>query len=99
MEKFPIPYGLWPKNSYLVSFLPQSTPKSNQINNPVLTSSYIKVGPWFQAQAALPRYKQWTKEEAKVLVSKARTDGRERDVHIDVLHFVYSRSFSAKFIL
>lgn len=34
------------------------------------------------ALAALTRFKQWTKEEVLVLASKARADGRKRDIHM-----------------
>lgn len=34
------------------------------------------------ALAALTRYKQWSKEEVTVLASKARADGRKRDIHM-----------------
>ncbi|KAL1995846.1 hypothetical protein VTN49DRAFT_712 [Thermomyces lanuginosus] len=70
VEKFVIPYGVWPKDPHLK-----------------------KIGAWAQAGAeangyeagalaALTRFKQWTKEEVLVLASKARADGRKRDIHM-----------------
>ncbi|KAL1974093.1 hypothetical protein VTN31DRAFT_5653 [Thermomyces dupontii] len=70
VEKFVIPYGVWPKDPHLK-----------------------KLGAWNQAQgetngfeavalAVLTRYKNWTKEEVTVLASKARADGRKRDIHM-----------------
>lgn len=57
------------------------------------TFAQKKLGAWNQAQgetngfeavalAVLTRYKNWTKEEVTVLASKARADGRKRDIHM-----------------
>jgi Methylase involved in ubiquinone/menaquinone biosynthesis len=70
VEKFVIPYGVWPKDPHLK-----------------------KVGAWNQTQAEangfeagalapLTRFRKWTKEEVIVLASKARADGRNRDIHM-----------------
>ncbi|KAL1973718.1 hypothetical protein VTN31DRAFT_5278 [Thermomyces dupontii] len=70
VEKFVIPYGVWPKDPHLK-----------------------KVGAWNQTQAEangfeatalapLTRFKQWRKEEVIVLASKARADGRNRNIHM-----------------
>ncbi|KAL1978499.1 hypothetical protein VTN31DRAFT_1358 [Thermomyces dupontii] len=70
VEKFVIPYGVWPKDPHLK-----------------------KVGAWNQTQgeangfeavalAPLTRFKQWRKEEVIVLASKARADGRNRNIHM-----------------
>ncbi|KAL1974938.1 hypothetical protein VTN31DRAFT_5142 [Thermomyces dupontii] len=70
VEKFVIPYGVWPKDPHLK-----------------------KVGAWNQTQAEangfeaaalapLTRFKQWRKEEVIFLASKARADGRNRNIHM-----------------
>ena len=87
VEKIFIPYGVWPKDPYLVSF---PLPLSRNISTDLFGQK--KVGAWAQAQAeaaleggaltALTRHKQWTKEEVMLLTSEARADGRRRDIHM-----------------
>ena len=90
VEKFVIPYGVWPKDRHLVS-VPLFSDRSKELSTD--HSIQKKVGAWNQTQgeangfegaamAALTRFKQWTKEEVIVLASQARADGRRRDIHM-----------------
>ncbi|KAL1991243.1 hypothetical protein VTN49DRAFT_5747 [Thermomyces lanuginosus] len=75
VKKFQVPHGVWPKDPH-----------------------FKKVGSWLQAGvdagfeayalAALTRYKEWTREEVIALASKARADGRKRNVHMIVDFYV-----------
>ena len=92
VEKFAVPYGVWPKDPNLVSF-PTLSPNSRRHIIKFSTDLFVqkKVGTWMQAQAeagfeggalaALTRNENWTKEEVMLLASKARADGRKRNVH------------------
>ena len=88
VEKFVIPYGVWPKDRHLVSF-----PLVSEQTMDIDLFVQKEIGAWNQAQAeaagfegfamaALTRYKQWTKEEVYLLASQARADGRKRDIHM-----------------
>ncbi|KAL1993329.1 hypothetical protein VTN49DRAFT_3278 [Thermomyces lanuginosus] len=70
VEKFVIPYGVWPKDRHLkkVGAWNQTQGEANGFEG--------------AAMAALTRFKQWTKEEVIVLASQARADGRRRDIHM-----------------
>ncbi|KAL1994552.1 hypothetical protein VTN49DRAFT_2022 [Thermomyces lanuginosus] len=69
VEKFVIPYGVWPKDPYLkkVGAWCQIQGEASGFEGAAL--------------AALTRYKQWSKEEVILLASQARADGRKRDIH------------------
>ncbi|KAL1993442.1 hypothetical protein VTN49DRAFT_3391 [Thermomyces lanuginosus] len=69
VEKFIIPYGVWPKDRHLK--------KLGAWNQAQLEAAGFEGG----ALAVLTRFKQWTKEEVIVLASQARADGRKRNVH------------------
>ncbi|KAL1995256.1 hypothetical protein VTN49DRAFT_1443 [Thermomyces lanuginosus] len=70
VEKFVIPYGVWPKDPYYktVGAWMQAQAESNGFEG--------------AAMAVLTRFKQWKKEEVLVLSSQARADGRRRDIHM-----------------
>ncbi|KAL1997304.1 hypothetical protein VTN49DRAFT_5939 [Thermomyces lanuginosus] len=69
VEKFVIPYGIWPKDPHLktVGAWNKAQAEANGYEGFAL--------------AALTRHKKWTKEEVIVLASKARADGQNRDIH------------------
>ncbi|KAL1990221.1 hypothetical protein VTN49DRAFT_6060 [Thermomyces lanuginosus] len=69
VEKFVIPYGVWPKDKHLkkVGAWFQAQAEANGFEA--------------LAMAALTRYKQWTKEEVIALSSQARADSRSRNIH------------------
>ncbi|KAL1976929.1 hypothetical protein VTN31DRAFT_3211 [Thermomyces dupontii] len=70
VEKFVIPYGVWPKDPHLKKLGAWAQTQAE-------SSGYEGI-----ALAVLTRYKQWTKNEVLVLASQARADGRRRDVHM-----------------
>ncbi|KAL1991401.1 hypothetical protein VTN49DRAFT_5393 [Thermomyces lanuginosus] len=75
VEKFVIPYGVWPKDPHLKKLGAWNQAQAD-------ASGYEGV-----ALAALTRHKQWTKEEVIVLASQARADGRKHNIHM--LHDFY----------
>ncbi|KAL1975821.1 hypothetical protein VTN31DRAFT_4213 [Thermomyces dupontii] len=68
VEKFVIPYGVWPKDKHLKKL-------------GTWAQAGAEAGYEAGALAALTRYKQWTREEVLLLASQARADGRKRDIH------------------
>ncbi|KAL1992940.1 hypothetical protein VTN49DRAFT_3697 [Thermomyces lanuginosus] len=69
-ERFPIPYGVWPKHPHLR--------KLGAWNQAQAEVNGYEAG----ALAVLTRYKQWTTEEVMVLANEARLDGRKHDIHM-----------------
>ncbi|KAL1971475.1 hypothetical protein VTN31DRAFT_2096 [Thermomyces dupontii] len=76
VEKFVIPYGVWPKDPHLkkVGAWNQAQAEANGFEG--------------FAMAALTRYKNWSKEEVMILASQARADGRNRNIHMMFNFFV-----------
>ncbi|KAL1995113.1 hypothetical protein VTN49DRAFT_1300 [Thermomyces lanuginosus] len=70
VEKFVIPYGVWPKDKRLkkLGAWNQAQGEANGFESAAL--------------AVLTRYKQWTHDEVVVLASKARADSKRRDIHM-----------------
>ncbi|KAL1994792.1 hypothetical protein VTN49DRAFT_979 [Thermomyces lanuginosus] len=70
VEKFVIPYGVWPKDRHLkkVGAWNQAVAEANGFEGSAL--------------AVRTRYKNWTKEEVTVLASQARADGRKHNIHM-----------------
>ena len=95
VEKFVLPYGISPKDTNLVSFLPLFASKKETINDPVLTSFHTegsrRLEPGSGRSEPLRRTcpgrskavycKEWKTEEVIVLASQTRADGRKRDIH------------------
>ncbi|KAL1973158.1 hypothetical protein VTN31DRAFT_6700 [Thermomyces dupontii] len=69
VQKFVIPYGVWPKDPHLK-------------NRGAWMQAQAEAGFEAGALAALTRYKQWTKENVILLASQARADGRKRNIHM-----------------
>ncbi|KAL1994558.1 hypothetical protein VTN49DRAFT_2028 [Thermomyces lanuginosus] len=76
VEKFIIPYGIWPKDRYL-----------KKVGAWCQTQAEALGFEGF-AMAALTRFKNWTKEEVMVLASQARADGKRRDIHMYFDYYV-----------
>ncbi|KAL1996320.1 hypothetical protein VTN49DRAFT_372 [Thermomyces lanuginosus] len=68
VEKFIIPYGIWPKDKHLKRL-------------GVWAQAGAEAGYEAGALAVLTRYKEWTKEDVMLLASEARADGRKRGIH------------------
>ncbi|KAL1972072.1 hypothetical protein VTN31DRAFT_7291 [Thermomyces dupontii] len=70
VEKFIVPYGVWPKDPHLKSLgaWMQAQAESNGFEG--------------TAMAVLTRHKQWKPGEVFILSSQARADGRRRDIHM-----------------
>ncbi|KAL1989585.1 hypothetical protein VTN49DRAFT_6782 [Thermomyces lanuginosus] len=70
VEKFVLPYGVWPKDKHLKTL--------------GAWSQYQAEASGFEAfaLAALTRFRNWSKEEVAVLAGKARADGRNRKIHM-----------------
>lgn len=90
VEKYPVPLGVWPKDKKLVC-IARPLSISVSISVQILTFSWKKIGLWnflqaesgFEsaAMAVLTRYEGWSKDEVTILVAKARTDAKNRDIH------------------
>ncbi|KAL1995095.1 hypothetical protein VTN49DRAFT_1282 [Thermomyces lanuginosus] len=69
VEKFVIPYGVWPKDKHLK--------KLGAWNQAQGEAAGFEAG----ALAVLTRFKNWAPEEVTVLATKAQADGRNREIH------------------
>ncbi|KAL1993936.1 hypothetical protein VTN49DRAFT_2605 [Thermomyces lanuginosus] len=70
VEKFVIPYGVWPKDARLKKVGAWAQIQAE-------ASGYESV-----AMAVLTRFENWKKEEVQILANKASADARRRDIHM-----------------
>ncbi|KAL1995014.1 hypothetical protein VTN49DRAFT_1201 [Thermomyces lanuginosus] len=76
VEKFVIPYGVWPKDKHLK--------KLGAWNQAQGEANGFEAG----ALAVLTRFKNWAKEEVTILAGQALSDGRNRNIHAMFNFFV-----------
>ncbi|KAL1993648.1 hypothetical protein VTN49DRAFT_2317 [Thermomyces lanuginosus] len=69
VEKYIIPYGIWPKDPYLKKVGAWNQAQAEQH------------GFEATALAALTRHKQWTQDEVLLLASQAKADARKHSIH------------------